>query len=385
MTCSVEAARNTHKAELVVAFGLDVHSASFMAAWRRSDAGALDKAAMRKMKTEEIVRTEKGAALLLERIDAHTPEDARAIVVMEATGTYSLQLACWLRKLRPTLAVAIVDPSRIKKFIGSHGVRNKTDKIDARAIACYGAERRPAGDEPLEQHFRDLRVLVRLRLRILDKLQEAKCQLHSHCAEDVSPAVARLERRTLEGEIRRHEKDRDAVEAELRKVVEGNEALKRDVALLDSVAGVAFLTAVAVLGEFGDLRRFATGRQLTAFAGLNPELRDSGTKQGKARISKRGSTYGRRALYMGATSIVSTNCQLGDFYQRLVNESHKHQMVALIAVMRKMLVTMRAVLIKGEQYDRNYTGGNGPKTPAQGSGKAPDSACGKPGQTLAAA
>lgn len=388
MTSSVEPAFDAHQPAspaLLVSFGLDVHSKSFVAAWRRSDAGNLEKTAMRKMKTEEIERSRKGAARLLEIIDAQTPEGADVIVVMESTGTYSLELSLWLKQLRLSLAVAIVDPSRIKKFIGSHGVRNKTDIIDARAIACYGAERRPVGDEPLEQEYRDLRSMVRMRLRVIDKLQVARNQLHSECAENLSLAVRKVVIRPLEREIRQLEKDKATLEAEQRKLVAGHEGLRKDVALLDTVAGVDFLTAAAVLGEFGDLRRFETGRQLTAFAGLNPELRESGTKQGKARISKRGTTYGRSALYMGATSIINMDCQMSAFYHKLVEESHKCKMVALTAVMRKMLVTMRAVLVKEEKYDRHYVSNSASKTPAVPCEKPVDNTCGKPQHVLAAA
>lgn len=69
-------------------------------------------------------------------------------VVMESTGKYSMELSAWLVGKRASLATAIANAAMTANFIKSLGIRNKTDRMEARALAYYGVERRPAPYEP---------------------------------------------------------------------------------------------------------------------------------------------------------------------------------------------------------------------------------------------
>ncbi|MGI8905398.1 MAG: IS110 family transposase [Candidatus Sumerlaeaceae bacterium] len=349
-------------------FGVDVASQTHYVALRRSDEGPLRDGELRKIKTSAFAHTRQGAQQMLDWMKARLPEGAGMCVVMEATGNYSVQLSLWLRELCPTLKLVVMDPRRIKKYMEGLGLRNKTDKVDARAIACFGAERQPVGDEPVEQIYRDLRAVARARLAVLTHIVALRNQLTSLCSDDMSQAVGRMINKTFQSSIAQLEKQQQKLEQQLEQLVASDERLAADVALLDSVAGVGRLTAITVLGEFGDLRRFRSARQLTAFAGLNPEIKKSGKWIGQSHLSKRGTTYGRRALYMGATSTIKSQSQFSRFYHRLVESSHKHKRAALAAVMRKMLITMRAVVISGKGFDPNHT----PKTVEKGCGKNRD-------------
>lgn len=114
--------------------------------------------------------------------------------------------------------------------------------------------------------------------------------------------------------------------------------------LLRSIPGVGPLTAATILGEIGDIQRFPSAKQLTAYAGLDASVFESGTtfKSRSNKISKRGSTYLRKALYQATFAGISKqkngvrNPDLYEFYQRKKDEGKIHK-VALIAASHKLL------------------------------------------------
>ena len=88
-------------------------------------------------------RSPKGVQAFLSWLDAQGVEDVDVRVVMEATGNYSTELAVWMLSQRQSLRPAIANPRHTSAFIKSMGVRNKTDRLEARALGFYGVERHP--------------------------------------------------------------------------------------------------------------------------------------------------------------------------------------------------------------------------------------------------
>jgi transposase len=269
-------------------------------------------------------------------------------VVMEATGRYSIDLAVWMIAQRPSHAPAIINPQTAHHYIDSLAVRNKTDATAARALARFGAERRPVSYEPPTPELALVQALVRRR-EDLTTLRVAEENRAEELAD--APAVIRRQIRRHIAQLRR---DEAMIERELRKAVDAVPAFKQDVDRLQTIYGVGFLTAAIVLAELGDLRRFEKARQLSAFAGLSPRRVESGTSVHKrSRLCKKGSSRLRKALYMPALSALRGDNDFADFYRQLVGAG-KPKMVALGAVMRKMLLTMRAVLIHNTPYQPHY-------------------------------
>ena len=113
--------------------------------------------------------------------------------------------------------------------------------------------------------------------------------------------------------------------------------------LLVSIPGVGELTAATILGEIGDISRFPTVKQLIAYAGLDPSVFQSGKyKATNNKISKRGSTYLRRAMYLAAAAGIRrpkgtpTNPLLYDYYNHKLSEG-KPVRVAIVATSSKLL------------------------------------------------
>ena len=271
-------------------------------------------------------------------------ETPRVRVVMEATGVYSLELCAWLSEQCAELAPAIVNPQRTSAFIKSLGLRNKTDRLDARALAFYGAERRPAPYEPLTPEHQQLRELSRYR----DALVEEKVAESNR--EEQAPQ-SKLVRKLQAQREKQRARDIKKVEEEMKQVIESAPQLKKDLDLWVSIPGVGFLTAAVILAEMGDLRRFTRARQATAFAGVSPRKVESGTSaNGQPHLCKQGSPRVRQALYMAAMASVRKKSQLQESYFRLI-EHGKEPMVALGAVMRKLIVVMRAISISETPFN----------------------------------
>ena len=99
----------------------------------------------------------------LSALTQNDAEQSRVRVAMEATGKYSIELAVWLLDQQPSLQPAIVCPSHTAAFIKSLGLRNKTDRLEARALAFYGVEREPVPYEPPTPELAELQALSRYR------------------------------------------------------------------------------------------------------------------------------------------------------------------------------------------------------------------------------
>ena len=326
--------------------GLDVAKRTFEAAvhppWRPGCFIPLSS-----LRTQGFPRTREGVGQLVAWLDGLALEgNARA--VMEATGKYSVELTQWLVAERPTLAPAIADPKATSHFIRSLKVRNKTDRADAAALDRFGAERAPAPWVAPAPEYEALREMSRQRDFLVETLVAAKNRL-----EEVShfPPIAKPHRRI----VAHLEKALAEAESLMHRHVDAHAGLRETVQRLDTIPGVAFITASAILGELGDLTRFHTSRRLSAFAGTSPRQFQSGESvKGKTRMSKQGSPRARQALYMASVvTIRMGDNALARFYADLVAKG-KPKMAAIGAVMRKMLVLMRALLVGNADYQETW-------------------------------
>lgn len=121
---------------------------------------------------------------------------------------------------------------------------------------------------------------------------------------------------------------------------------------LTSIKGVSNYLASVVLGEIGDINKFSHKKKLTAFAGLDPSVKQSGqyTRQQGNHISKRGSKYLRKQLYYAAKTAVIFDPELKAFYKKKKAQG-KHYNVIIIAVARKLLMRIYAVLKQKRLYE----------------------------------
>ena len=126
--------------------------------------------------------------------------------------------------------------------------------------------------------------------------------------------------------------------------------LKEFDAQMTSIPGVGVVLAATILSEIGDISRFSSADKLLAYAGLDPTVRQSGEfKSSQNRMSKGGSPYLRRAIWMASTSAVQFDPMFRAYYEKKRSEG-LHYMNVIGHVSRKMTAVIFAVLRDSQPY-----------------------------------
>ena len=256
--------------------------------------------------------------------------------MFEATGGYESRAVKALGEVG--LAVAVVNPTRVRRFAEALGILAKTDKIDAQVIAHFAKVVQPAinGRQTLLEE--QLAAGVERRRQLLVEMVAEKNRL-STC-----PVCMR---ENIEEHIAWLEEHIEYLEAEIQDCILQRPEWRERAEIIDSVPGVGTVTAttmVAELPELGQLNR----QKIAALVGVAPFNKDSGPKRGKRRIFG-GRSGVRRTLFMAALSASKFNPVIRAFYESLIKRG-KEKKVALIACMRMLLVIINAMVRKGEVW-----------------------------------
>lgn len=259
-------------------------------------------------------------------------------IAMEATGIYSRQLAQHLLALGAH--PAIINPHHIHAYARSFGRRNKTDKIDARLITRFANERQPRLWLEPSPETETLKVLLEQR----DDAKLELDRLNKQLASITHPPAILLKRHKdtqayiekLEKEILKHQK--------------AHPQLHKNIKLLTTIPGIGEWTARALLACTGNLQGFSR-RSLASYCGLAPCVYHSGTYTGGGHIPHTGPRLIKKYLYMAAQSQTQSRMKnpLASYYHHL-KANHKTGKEALCALMRKMLLTARAIILSQTPY-----------------------------------
>lgn len=274
-----------------------------------------------------IERNPAGLEQLTLRLGALSPN----LVALEASGGFETVVAAALAAAR--LPVVVVNPAQIRAFAKAIGQRAKTDPIDAVVIAHFAEATRPEPRPMPDEATRLLADLVARRRQILEMMVAERQREERVTVPHLRKSIMRL-LKVLEREL-------TSVDTDINDAVRGSPAWREKEDLLASVPGVGptiARTLIAELPELGQLSR----RQVAALAGLAPFTRQSGQWRGKSFIGG-GRTSVRTALFMGAMVAKKYNPVLRTFFNRLV-AAGKPKMIALIAVARKLLTMLNAIL-----------------------------------------
>jgi transposase len=274
---------------------------------------------------------------------------ATTLVVMEATGAYWQGLAMALHTAG--WGVSVVPPASVRDHARSRLLRAKTDALDAALLVDYARRQQPARWSPPPPEIDALQLLLRQRDDLVAmrtqtrNRQHALAQLPRVPVEAQQPLVALAQ--VLGEQIA-------ALDTAIKQRAAATVTLATEMARLQTITGVGMLTAAVVLTETRPLRGNATPRQVVAFAGLDPSVKESGTSvRGARQMSKTGNARLRRAVYMAALAASRYNPPLRTFYQRLRARGKKPR-VALVAVARKLLALMVTLLIHERDFDPDW-------------------------------
>lgn len=259
--------------------------------------------------------------------------DPACLVVCEATGGYENALLCAL--VLAGRSVHRADARKVKAFIRFFGILGKSDAIDARALARYGAERHASLARwtiPNAQRSR-LQLLMRARAEFV--AQRTACS-NRIAAPGAEPIRARLQalRDCLDAQIH-------ALEAEVAATIKAIPDLARAEAVLRTIGGIGQTTAaalIALMPELGTLN----GRQAAALAGLAPHPNQSGTSDAYRR-TRGGQPKVKKTLFMAALAAARYDPTFRETYQHLCANGKK-PIVAVTAIMRRIVVSANARL-----------------------------------------
>ena len=274
-----------------------------------------------------VTRDGKGLEQLIERLQERKP----TLVAVEATGGFETIVAAALAGAG--LPLVVVNPAQIRHFAQAMGKRAKTDPVDALVIARFVEAVRPEPRPLPDTEARLLAELVTRRRQIIEMLV-AERQREKRVD---NPRV----RKSLTRHIKMLEKELPDVDGDIDTLVRGSPAWREKEDLLVSVPGIGKTLARTLLAELPELGRLDR-RSIASLAGLAPYTRQSGCWRGKSMISG-GRTAARSALFLAALVASRCNPLLKAFYQRLLSAG-KPKMVALIAVARKMLTILNAIV-----------------------------------------
>jgi transposase len=121
--------------------------------------------------------------------------------------------------------------------------------------------------------------------------------------------------------------------------------------LLMSIRGVGPRTAEAVLAYTDDVERFAGGKKYCGYFGVTPRLDESGDSRRLGHISKKGPSVVRWVLTESCWKVIRYNPSLREFYERVRAGQNSRKKIAIVAVARKLLSIMRAMLLTGEMFN----------------------------------
>lgn len=279
----------------------------------------------------------------------HALAPASLHACMEATGSYGVELACFLQQrfAGTQHRISVVNPQQTSHYARSRLLRNKTDRSDAANIAHFCATQHPADWQPPTAAQHRLKELARHLESIEKSMTREQNRLESGIKD---PGIQQQIEQLLQLLAAQKRQTQQEIDALLKQ----DAPLAAQAALLETIPGVGRTTAVKFLAEVQDFRLFASAAQLAAFAGLSPAQRQSGTSvRGKTTLSKQGNRHLRTALYMPIMAAMRFNPRVKALTDRLLAQGRPTK-VAMAAGMRKLLQLMYGVLKSGRPFDPNF-------------------------------
>lgn len=372
------------------------------------DAIGLDDAGRVVLSPFRFPNSRTGAEELITRLDAL---DGKARLAMESTGHYWIALYEYLGDRG--YPVTVFNPLQIQAYRQVGIRKTKTDRVDSYFIADFLRVRSAEAIRVSAPTYRQLRHLARFRFSLIDRLAGLRRRAHT-ILDQVFPEYPalfarpfhttsrRLLRQAVTAEefaawpladltetIRKASRGRlgqdkaraiyaaaqtslgirslsQVARLEMSWLLEQMDLLDQQVKALDqtlsallppeghllvTIPGISTVLAATILGEIGDVHRFPNLKSLVAYAGLDPTVYQSGHFQAAhTALSKRGSRYLRRAVWLSATAARRFNPDLAAFYRRK-RQQGKHHSTTMGAVCHRLLARIYVVLKEQRPFE----------------------------------
>lgn len=350
-----------------------------------------------------------GASKLIEHITKNIG-DSNPIFGLEATGHYWLSLYSFL--LEKGYTINVINPIQSDSFRNLYIRQTKNDTIDSFIIAEVIIFGRFTTTQLADNKLLSLRQLCRYRLSLVDSVSELKCRIIT-VLDQVFPEYEKLFSDTwgisskkllekyqtpedileidtseLANFLKEHsrgqlgfdkaEKIKDAAKNsfgikvaqsafkfQLKQLIDQVLFIENQIKSLDeeiefyysqfdshltSIPGIGSVTAAIILSEIGDVTRFKNASSLVVFAGIDPTVKQSGQfLANNNKMSKRGSPYLRRALFLAASTCTLHESPLNDYYNKKRSEGN-HHLTAVGTVAHKLTHIVFAIMRDNKDY-----------------------------------
>ena len=268
-----------------------------------------------------------------------TKKVRKFLVAMEATGIYYEQAADYLSRHAP---VYVINPLKIKEYAKSVFCHTKTDRADSALIADYAKRHSDRLNTYTIPHDRQLQRLINLQLQLKEQIKQAKNRLHASQDDfiaDTHKAIICF----LDAKL-------DQTASELDSLIKQQNALTRHFENIKTIPAIGKETALMLLHHLM-AKPFQTANKFISFAGLSPNIEQSGTSVDRKRKNKYGHKKLKQSLFMPALVAF----RMGAFPQFVKNlqESGKPKMVIIVAIMRKLAKLAYYIFKSGQPYDKS--------------------------------
>ncbi len=292
----------------------------------------LDIAVLGERGEKQVDNNQAGIACLVQQMLELQPE----LIVVEATGGYQRGVVEAL--FGAGLAVAVVNPARVRQFARACGLLAKTDKLDAQVLAVFGQRVQPRRYESKSEAGKQLSALL-VRRRQLDEMLKAE----QNRLRTISPSL----RGSVERIIACLKDEKKLLDEQTQQFMKEQEEWQEQTEILSSAPGVGKVTTATLLAELPELGKMDR-KKIAALVGVAPMNYDSGRKRGY-RKTKGGRGDVRSVLYMSTLVATRYNPLIQTQYQQLLKRG-KLKKVALTACMRKFLTILNAMLRDSQPF-----------------------------------
>ena len=258
-------------------------------------------------------------------------------IVIEATGRLEQPfiMAC----AKANLPFIIANPVRIKKFAGAINQQAKTDKLDAQLIAYYAEVMKPNLSQLKPEDIRLMSDLLSRRRQLMEMQTMEKNRLQIMPKEITSSIKPLLT--VMKNQL-------DKIDNKLQKLINSRVEYKIKNDIIQSVPGVGKVVAFNLISEMPELG-YINNKEASSLVGVAPFNRESGSYKGN-RMIRGGRSQIRTAMYMAMMSAIQCNRTFKEYYQRLV-AAGKPKKVAIIACIRKLVITLNSMVRDGVYWD----------------------------------
>jgi len=327
---------------LKYAVGIDVAKKDF-----KCCISSIDEQQQVKVKsTAHFLNSIEGYKALVLWVAKHCQTGTAVVYCMEATGIYHESLALFL--YRQNMHVSVVLPTLSKNYLKSLGHKTKNDKIDAKGLSTMAAEKSLSAWQPFSESIYELRQMTRYIEDLNQQRTATGNQLHA-----LQHSMYAMEE--LQNILKEHlafiEKQIKELKVHVEQMVKQDEKLWPKIEHMMTIRGVGLYTIVVIVAETNGFALFENIGQLCSYAGYDVIEEQSGTYQGKGRISKKGNSHIRRALHMPSLSLLRYQVPLFyALYQRVLDRTHI-KMKAIVAIQRKLLTILYTLWNKEEDFN----------------------------------